>query len=758
MLDFRNAINDAMKRSVIKKVMSDTDSVESYQPFNWSHKRRRNDSKNSSHSQNSSHRIKAHNNGHKKAKTCETSTGDQKQSSKGNRQSSKGNKHSTTESDIESQSTTSSDSTTKKSMDREAVKLSQIDYKDWLLETLPRYSPFIGQVGDRVVYMRDAHHIYIKYELRQLREQYPRFKCEYDQITDQLHTDDYIINAKISDVKFYQTNYIQFSVVWMESLSKETPFKFCVLYRPNRDANDFLVLDKFYGNPRNAQWRPGMRFKSICRNSWWMGTVDKRSVFNHKYPDSLFKCYEVVFNSGERQRLSPWEVFDVGDGHQSMVTKTNGIRVTLEDLLDVNYKPGFTEWPEVEGYEFELWRCCESKRIYSGIKYVEDNVRHELVAIFKTCDCKEIAYPITVTHIKQRLKNMWYRRKSTIILDISYLRINAKLTVRSHDYPSASAFVDLLLSIVNDIDAIHEPQYADHVDKYQHLFRAVGLAKPETALHVFADHSYYTAPIMPGPSGVSKSPAKPKSSAKHSSHKSADPSGASKVKFLMVFVFFVSNRSRKYADEATVKPIETTESTQWVTDSLRFIDDLCTKDDSQPFRLPVDPVQYPLYRTVISEPIDLSEIRRKLNDKEYPNPKEVREDFRLMFTNAKLFNKNPKAPIRKINKRLSTLCEDKLREVIVDWERVLAYERKQRKQTGFRVREPKARQELWGFGAQQFVSDCKYAHYLGVQVEWSGGGGQFHVCLSTRLRDIILDFSSTVVSVHRLLVNITFKS
>jgi len=46
----------------------------------------------------------------------------------------------------------------------------------------------------------------------------------------------------------------------------------------------------------------------------------------------------------------------------------NGIPVTREDFLEINYKPDFNEWPEVEGLEFQLCRCYESKRIYCGIK------------------------------------------------------------------------------------------------------------------------------------------------------------------------------------------------------------------------------------------------------------------------------------------------------------------------------------------------------------------------------------------------------
>ncbi len=36
------------------------------------------------------------------------------------------------------------------------------------VETMPRYSPLIVQKGDRVVYLRDAHQLYLENEIQQL--------------------------------------------------------------------------------------------------------------------------------------------------------------------------------------------------------------------------------------------------------------------------------------------------------------------------------------------------------------------------------------------------------------------------------------------------------------------------------------------------------------------------------------------------------------------------------------------------------------
>ena len=145
-----------------------------------------------------------------------------------------------------------------------------------------------------------------------------------------------------------------------------------------------------------------------------------------------------------------------------------------------------------------------------------------------------------------------------------------------------------------------------------------------------------------------------------------------------------------------------TESTQWKLDSEKFIEQLFNNEDSQPYRQAVDPIQFPFYRNVIDNPIDLSEIKRKLESNEYLNPIELRKDFRLMFENAKAFNRDPKSKIRVINKKLYILSEEKLRIIVTDWERVYAYEQKQKNTTGFRPRQPTSRDKLWGYGAKQY--------------------------------------------------------
>lgn len=74
--------------------------------------------------------------------------------------------------------------------------------------------------------------------------------------------------------------------------------------------------------------------------------------------------------------------------------------------------------------------------------------------------------------------------------------------------------------------------------------------------------------------------------------------------------------------------------------------------NAEPFRDPVDPIalHIPDYPQVVKEPMDLTTIRNNLEDGNYKNPWEVLDNFRLMFTNAWLYNKKNSKVYKMCNK------------------------------------------------------------------------------------------------------------
>ena len=63
--------------------------------------------------------------------------------------------------------------------------------------------------------------------------------------------------------------------------------------------------------------------------------------------------------------------------------------------------------------------------------------------------------------------------------------------------------------------------------------------------------------------------------------------------------------------------------------------------EAGPFRIPVDPItlNIPDYFEIVKTPMDMSEIRRKLESGEYKDPWEYIDDVWLMFENAWVYNR-----------------------------------------------------------------------------------------------------------------------
>lgn len=52
----------------------------------------------------------------------------------------------------------------------------------------------------------------------------------------------------------------------------------------------------------------GERFRCIIDDAWWLGTVESQEPHLAEFQDSLFMCYRVLWDNGERERLSPWDM------------------------------------------------------------------------------------------------------------------------------------------------------------------------------------------------------------------------------------------------------------------------------------------------------------------------------------------------------------------------------------------------------------------------------------------------------------------
>ncbi|XP_069971280.1 bromodomain adjacent to zinc finger domain protein 2B isoform X7 [Penaeus vannamei] len=92
-----------------------------------------------------------------------------------------------------------------------------------------------------------------------------------------------------------------------------------------------------------------------------------------------------------------------------------------------------------------------------------------------------------------------------------------------------------------------------------------------------------------------------------------------------------------------------------------IVQELEGHEDAWPFLLPVNTRQFPTYKKIIKKPMDLSVIKKKLEDNLYKSREDYCEDLRLMFNNCETFNEDD-SPVGKAGHNLRSFFETKWNE------------------------------------------------------------------------------------------------
>uniref|UniRef100_A0A7N6A2E5 Bromo domain-containing protein n=1 Tax=Anabas testudineus TaxID=64144 RepID=A0A7N6A2E5_ANATE len=107
-------------------------------------------------------------------------------------------------------------------------------------------------------------------------------------------------------------------------------------------------------------------------------------------------------------------------------------------------------------------------------------------------------------------------------------------------------------------------------------------------------------------------------------------------------------------------------------------------EDSEPFRQPVDPQNYPDYHDIIDTPMDFGTVKRTLEEDHYENPIELCKDTRLIFANAKAYTPNKRSKIYSMTLRLSAFFEEQIRTVISEYKTAVKSSDRLRRSQRFR--------------------------------------------------------------------------
>jgi len=346
---------------------------------------------------------------------------------------------------------------------------------------------------------------------------------------------------------------------------------------------------------------PGVRVRVLMDDIWYFGAIERR------LDSTPFMSTEVVWENGEKEEFSPWDLHFIPDG---LTEPESGSPLPLspEDRDILSYKPSGDDWPSF-GFG------AESERIIAGLEKI---MEYKIAEDFNVpVNLEEhpvygmtIPYLIDLNTIKERVRSRFYRRKDALLFDVSFIEKNATL----FNEPGSSITVNARMVTAILKEFISDPDCEDP----KPIFQRVMKNKAE-----YEDHD--------------------------SNEEEEDSDFGEDKRYL---------RKSRGANRCEGKK-------SWRKLCKELIDRLLDPRDpevsfAEPFRTAVDPVQYPDYLKTIDTPMDLTIIREQLVTQNYESVKEFLQDIKLIVDNSRKYNTDKRSLIYKE----TTMFDEFVREEI----------------------------------------------------------------------------------------------
>ncbi|XP_030054921.1 PH-interacting protein [Microcaecilia unicolor] len=491
----------------------------------------------------------------------------------------------------------------------------------WITDTAPRRCPFVPQMGDEVYYFRQGHDAYVEmakknriYSINPKKQPWHKMELREQEL------------MKIVGIK-YEVGLPTLCCLKLSFLDpdtgKLTGGSFTMKYHDMPDVIDFLVLRQQFDDARHRQWNIGDRFRSVIDDAWWFGTIESQEPLQSAYPDSLFQCYNVCWDNGDTEKMSPWDMEVIPNDAVFPEELGTSVLLTNDEIRTLIYKPLDGEWGSRSRDE-------ECERIISGINQL---LMLDIASAFMApvdlqaypMYCTVVSYPTDLSTIKQRLENRFYRRLSSLMWEVRYIEHNAR-TFNEPGSPivKAAKFVsDLLLHFIKDQSCY------DIIPLYNSMKKKV-LSDSEEEEEKDAD--------LPGTSV----------------RKTKDPQPKRRLR----------NRAQSCDIHA------------WKRQCQELLNLIFQCEDSEPFRQPVDLVEYPDYRDIIDTPMDFGTVRATLEAGNYETPIELCKDVKLIFSNSKSYTPSKRSRIYSMSLRLSAFFEERISSIITDYKSALRFHKR----------------------------------------------------------------------------------
>ncbi|KAL6086679.1 hypothetical protein STEG23_028440, partial [Scotinomys teguina] len=524
----------------------------------------------------------------------------------------------------------------------------------WILDTIPRRSPFVPQMGDELIYFRQGHEAYVRAVRKSKIYSVNLQKQPWNKMD--LREQEFV---KIVGIKYEvgPPTLCCLKLAFLDPISgKMTGESFSIKYHDMPDVIDFLVLHQFYNEAKERNWQIGDRFRSIIDDAWWFGTVESQQPFQPEYPDSSFQCYSVHWDNNEREKMSPWDMEPIPEGTAFPDEVGAGVPVSQEELTALLYKPQEGEWGAHSRDE-------ECERVIQGINHLLslDFASPFAVPVDLSAYplyCTVVAYPTDLNTIRRRLENRFYRRISALMWEVRYIEHNAR-TFNEPDSPivkAAKIVTDVLLRFIGDQSC------TDILDTYNKI-------KTEELNSSDAEEDTEMVDL------------------------DSDGPGTSSGRR-------VKCRGRK-------QPFKCNPDA-WKKQCKELLSLIYEREDSEPFRQPADPHSNPAqqegepsasalpdrqdpshsedYQDVIDTPMDFSTVKETLESGNYDSPLEFYKDVRQIFSNSKAYTSNKKSRIYSMTLRLSALFESHIKNIISEYKSATQSQKRRRPRYRKRLR------------------------------------------------------------------------
>ncbi|KAG7509476.1 PH-interacting protein [Solea senegalensis] len=490
----------------------------------------------------------------------------------------------------------------------------------WITDTVPRRCPYIPQMGDELYYFRQGHEAYVEmakqkkiYSINPKKQPWHKMELREQEL------------MKIVGIK-YEVGLPTLCCLKLSFLDpdtgKLTGGSFSMKYHDMADVIDFLVLRQQFDNARDRQWRIGDRFRSVIDDAWWFGTIESQEPYQTQYPDSLFQCYNVCWDNGDTEKMSPWDMEPIPD--DATFPDELGLSVPLveEEQKELLYVPLDGEW----GCRTRAEEC---ERI---IKAIDQLCTLDVAAPFAfpvdlqayPTYCTVVAYVTDLSTIRQRLVNRFYRRLSSLMWEVRYIEHNAQT------FNEPGSFIVTTAKFVSDLmlQFIKDQSLTDIMPLYKTMKKAT-FSDSEDEDEEEEDEDTN----RPGTSTRNHKGRRPMQRQRRMRPPSYDPQA-------------------------------------WRGRCKELLDLIFQCEDSEPFREPVDLQEYPDYLQIVDSPMDFGTVLSTLTEGKYQSPIDLCKDVRLIFSNSKAYTPSKKSRIYSMSLRLSALFEEHVSSILADYKAI----------------------------------------------------------------------------------------